>query len=63
MKRIELLKALALAVFIVLGAVASHASSHEADIARADQPCSTTVMFVTAQKPAQAFALPRAHLG
>lgn len=62
MKRIELLKALALAIFIVLGAIASHAGSHEADVARAEQPCSKTVMFVTAQKAPQAFALPRAHL-
>ncbi|GHG82919.1 hypothetical protein [Pseudodonghicola xiamenensis] len=62
MKRIELLKTLALVFFIVIGAVASHAASHDAEIARADQPCSQTVMFVTARPDAQAYTLPRSHL-
>jgi len=63
MKRIELLKTLALVVFIALGTMASHAASGDAQLARGEQPCAHPVIFVKAPLVERAFTLPRAHMG
>lgn len=62
MKRIELLKTLALVFFIALGVVASHAAGSSAQIARGEQPCAHPVTFVKAPLVERAFELPRADL-
>ena len=63
MKRIELLKTLALVFFITLGVAVSHASGSDAQIARGEQPCAHPVTFVKAPLVERAFTLPRAHMG
>ncbi|MGD9864617.1 MAG: hypothetical protein AB7S99_15535 [Pseudodonghicola sp.] len=68
MKRIELLKTLALVFFIALGAAVSHASADQASLwARAtdaaDRPCTHKVILVSHPHEVSGPALPRAELG
>lgn len=69
MKRIELLKTLALALFIALGAAITHAGDDAAKVAEtADQTCVAATpchkaIFVSHPQAQDRFALPRADMG
>lgn len=62
MKRIELVKTLALVFFIGLGVAASHAAP-DTQIARGEQPCAHPVTFVKAPLVERIFTLPQAQMG